>query len=214
MSITALSPATTVATPLPMRPSAHVSALFPPMSILRRLNLRRRIAISAAAVRQDAALWTPAPLSAIEPAAESLFHIAVDLSDSPDLAASHTRAGQYLQLKVGDSPKPTFLAIASPPTRGASPVFEFLVKSVSGSTAELLCRLRRGDLVELSSVMGVGFEVDRIQPPEKFPTVLIFATGSAIRFELETLFYRFDQIRRRHWVGFRSCNPIIKIMKL
>lgn len=60
-------------------------------------------------------------------------------------------------------------------------VFELLVKSVAGSTAELLCRLKRGDVVELSQAMGKGFEIDRIDPPEKYPTVLIFATGSGIR---------------------------------
>ncbi|CAN6549548.1 unnamed protein product [Malus baccata var. baccata] len=166
---------------------AHLSSPLHPMSILRRLNphhlkLRRhRFATVAAAVRQDTALWTPAPLSEIEPAAESLFHVRVDLSDAPDLASSHTRAGQYLQLRVPDESKPSFLAIASPPSLASTKgVFEFLVKSVAGSTAELLCGLKRGAVVELSQVMGKGFDVDRIEPPENYPTVLIFATGSGI----------------------------------
>ncbi|GLT34353.1 hypothetical protein SLA2020_088730 [Shorea laevis] len=159
------------------------------MSILRRLPLRhltrhhlrsRRFA-TLAAVRQDTTVWTPTPISLIEPAAESLFHISIDVSDSPDLAASHTLAGQYLQLRVPDVEKPSFLAIASPPSlataRGA---FEFLVKSVTGSTAELLCGLKKGDVVELSQVMGNGFNTDKIDPPDDYPTVLIFATGSGI----------------------------------
>ncbi|GKV42958.1 hypothetical protein SLEP1_g50306 [Rubroshorea leprosula] len=159
------------------------------MSILRRLPLRRltrhhlrsRRFATLAAVRQDTTVWTPTPISLIEPAAESLFHISIDVSDSPDLVSSHTRAGQYLQLRVPDVEKPSFLAIASPPSlataRGA---FEFLVKSVSGSTAELLCGLKKGDVVELSQVMGNGFNTDKIDPPEDYPTVLIFATGSGI----------------------------------
>ncbi|PON73718.1 Phenol hydroxylase reductase [Parasponia andersonii] len=159
------------------------------MSIVRHLTFRRhhphrrRLAslAVAAAVRQDTAVWTPAPLSVVEPAAESLFHVTVDLSDAPDLATSHSRAGQYLQLRVPASEKPSFLAIASPPGLAAAKgVFEFLVKSVAGSTAELLCGLKRGDVVELGPVMGNGFDVDRIQPPEDYPTVLIFATGSGI----------------------------------
>lgn len=95
---------------------------------------------------------------------------------------SHTKAGQYLQLKVPDSEKkPSFLAIASPPSLAAGRgVFEFLVKSVAGSTAELLCGLRKGDVVELSPVMGKGFDVDRISPPDNYQTVLIFATGAGI----------------------------------
>lgn len=174
---------------LPISPHAHRSPPLPPMSILRRLKLhrhqRRRFATLAAAavVRQDTTVWTQAPLSVVEPAADSLFHVAVDLSDSPDLASSHTRAGQYLQLRVPNAEKPSFLAIASPPSLVESGgAFEFLVKSVGGSTAELLCGLKRGDVVELSQVMGKGFDTDRIDPPEDYQTVLIFATGSGIRF--------------------------------
>ncbi|KAF5745222.1 fruit protein pKIW-like [Tripterygium wilfordii] len=172
-------------------PHAYCSPTLHSMSILRRLTprylssqshrFRRRVATVAAAVRQDTTIWTQAPLSEIEPVAESLFHVTIDVSDSPDVATSHTRAGQYIQLRIPDVAKPSFLAIASPPafsvTKGA---FEFLVKSISGSTAELLCGLNRGDVVELTQAMGNGFAIDQIEPPEKYPTVLIFATGSAI----------------------------------
>ncbi|KAH8500681.1 hypothetical protein H0E87_015782 [Populus deltoides] len=162
------------------------------MTVLRRLapnhlttHLRhhrmRRLATVAAAVWQDTTVWTQAPLSGIEPAAESLFHVRIDVLDSPDLAASHTRAGQYLQLRVPDVEKPSFLAIASPPSDAASKgAFDFLVKSVAGSTAELLCGLKRGDVVELSQAVGRGFDIEQIEPAEKYPTVLIFATGSGI----------------------------------
>ncbi|KAK7280393.1 hypothetical protein RJT34_25457 [Clitoria ternatea] len=173
---------------LTLHPHAHLSPSPLPMSILRRLSLnlrnhhhRRRLATVSAAVRQDSTVWTPAPLTEVEPAAESLFHVSIDVSDAPDLIASHTRAGQYLQVRVPDAPKPSFLAIASPPklasARGA---FEFLVKSIAGSTAEALCALKRGDVVELSQVMGNGFDISRIDPPGKFGTVFIFATGSGI----------------------------------
>jgi len=158
------------------------------MSTLRRLTLTlplsfpRRFSV-AAAVKQDTTVWTPTPISLVEPAAESLFHVAIDISDSPDLAASHTRPGQYLQLRVPQSPKPSFLAIASPPSFAATAgEFEFLVKSIAGSTAELLCALKKGDVIELSPVMGNGFDVDRISPPEEYQTVLMFATGSGIRY--------------------------------
>lgn len=183
-----------VTTSLSLSPHAHLSPSLPPMSILRRLNLHSHLnlrsrsrnhrlfrSLAVAAVRQDTTVWTQAPLTEIEPAAESLFHVTIDVSDAPDLAVSHTRPGQYLQLRVPEVEKPSFLAIASPPSfseaRGA---FEFLVKSVAGSTAELLCGLKKGDVVELSQVMGRGFDIDRVDPPESFPTLLIFATGSGI----------------------------------
>ncbi|CAM8881441.1 unnamed protein product [Rhodiola kirilowii] len=163
------------------------------MGIFRSLNLNlnrhlsRRLlnrpfnAVAAAAVKQDTNLWTRAPLVKVNPAAESLFHISVDVSESPELCASYTRAGQYLQLRIGDLPKPSYLAIASPPSLTAEKgVFEFLVKTVVGSTAEALCGLEKGDYVELTQVMGGGFDLDRISPPEEYPAVFIFATGSGI----------------------------------
>ncbi|XP_031120795.1 fruit protein pKIWI502-like isoform X2 [Ipomoea triloba] len=160
---------------------------------------RRLSVAAAAAVLPETAIWTPAPLLTVSPAARSLFHVAIDVSDSPELAVSHTRAGQYLQLRVPRVAKPSFLAIASPPSLAAARgVFEFLVKSVPGSTAELLCDLRRGDIVELSHIMGDGFDIDRISPPEKFQTVLIFAAGSGISVpeNLERMAY---QDRFKNW---------------
>ncbi|GFP84711.1 fruit protein pkiwi502 [Phtheirospermum japonicum] len=180
---------------IPTLSSSHAphrtqSLLHPPMTLakfqpLRHLprHLRRRgLSVSAAAVRQDTSLWTPAPLVKISSAAESLFNITIDVSESPELAGSYTKAGQYLQLRLQDpDSKPSFLAIASPPSIAASKgVFEFLIKSVAGSTAELLCGLQKGDVVELTSAMGKGFDIDQISPPENYQTVVIFATGSGI----------------------------------
>ncbi|KAL2904745.1 hypothetical protein RDABS01_003455 [Bienertia sinuspersici] len=174
--------------PLPqISPHAHPQLS---MSLLRtitslplhRSNRRLFSRISAAVRQPDTTLWTPSPISRIEPAAESLFHVSIDVSDSEVIASSHMRAGQYVQLKVPDSPKPSFLAIASPPSLASrTGELQFLVKSVAGSTAELLCSLTKGDVVELTPAMGNGFDVDQISPPHHFPTVLIFATGSGIR---------------------------------
>ncbi|KAK4479914.1 hypothetical protein RD792_015458, partial [Penstemon davidsonii] len=162
------------------------SFLHPPMTLsklqpIRHLVHRSNFTVSAASVRQDT-LWTPTPLLKISPAAESLFHVTIDVSESPELASSYTKSGQYLQLRVKEpNTKPSFLAIASPPNDAVSKgVFEFLVKSIAGSTAEVLCELQKGDVVELSTVMGKGFDLDQISPPEDYQTVLIFATGSGI----------------------------------
>lgn len=172
-------------------PHRTLSFLHPPMTLsklrpIRHLShhLRHRSLVVSAAVRQDTTIWTPSPLLRISPAAESLFSITIDVSESPDLAASYTKPGQYLQLRLLDpESKPSFLAIASPPSTAASEgVLEFLVKSVPGSTAELLCGLQKGDVVELTPAMGKGFDIDQISPPENYQTVLIFATGSGIRY--------------------------------
>ncbi|CAF1920465.1 unnamed protein product [Brassica napus] len=124
--------------------------------------------VTAAAVLQDASLWTQL-LSLIESAAESLFHISIEDYNSHDLVASYTR--------------PLFLAIASPPSFTASRgAFEFFF-------GEEYCWIYGGDslwveereTVELSAVMGSGFDMDRIDPPEEYPMVLIFVTESGLR---------------------------------
>ncbi|URE42857.1 fruit protein [Musa troglodytarum] len=177
--------ATTLAASCPSPPLLRPMSLLPRLRLGLSLPLRRRaLTAVAAAVRQDAATWTQAPLSLVAPASAdaSLFHVSVDVSDAPDLAVSYTLPGQYLQLRVPASEKPSFLAIASPPSFASSRgEFQFLVKRVPGSTADLLCELGRGDVVELSAVMGKGFQVERISPPDAFPAVLIFSTGSGIR---------------------------------
>nr|CAB3446640.1 unnamed protein product [Digitaria exilis] len=171
---------------LPLHPSHTSSAALPPMRALPILRGRlRRLTTAVHAVKQDAAVWTPAPVSAVGAATAdgSIFHVAVDLSDAADLADSYTSPGQYLQIRVpsggGEELKPAFMAVASPPGAGAR--FEFLVKSVPGTTAERLCGLRDGDVVELGAVMGKGFPLERITPADAAQTVLIFAAGTGIR---------------------------------
>eukprot|EP00897_Mesotaenium_endlicherianum_P003520 jgi/Mesen1/3196/ME000185S02337 len=124
-------------------------------------------------------LWTDAKIAETNKAAEQLFSITVDISSIPELKAGHTKAGQFVQMKINDS-KPAFLAIASPPKVAESGALEFLIKDVEGTTANLICRLSKGDKVEISQVMGKGFPVDRLTPPEEFPTVVLLATGSGI----------------------------------
>ncbi|KAK6134173.1 hypothetical protein DH2020_032085 [Rehmannia glutinosa] len=171
----------------------------------------RAIGVSAAAVRHDTTVWNPTRLIEVSPAAESLFRITIDVSQSPELAASYTTAGQYLQLRLREPHiRPTLLAISSPPSVAASKgVFEFLVKSIAGSTAELLCGLQKGDVVELSAAMGKGFAIDQISPPEKYQTVLIFATGSGIspiRSLIETGFSADKRADVRLYYGARNLN--------
>ncbi|KAL6566361.1 hypothetical protein OROGR_001976 [Orobanche gracilis] len=171
-------------------PQRVLSFFYPPMTLAKFKPIRqlsrhlrlRGLAVSAAAVRQDTTIWTPAPLLKVTPSSESLFNITIDVSESPELAGSYSKAGQYLQLRLRDpDSKPSFMAIASPPSIAESKgVFEFLVKSVAGSTAQLICGLQKGDIVELTPAMGKGFDIEQISPPENYLTVVIFATGSGI----------------------------------
>ncbi|XP_078177314.1 FAD/NAD(P)-binding oxidoreductase [Carex rostrata] len=185
----------------PFLPSLHFSKR--PLASISRFS--RRISVSASATT---ATWTPAPLSLVSPATSdsSVFHVVADLSSSPSLSTSYSAPGQYLQLKIsGSESKPAFMAIASPPTVEGR--FEFLVKRVPGSTAELICGLKEGDLVELGPVMGKGFPIERIKGPEATDTVFIFATGtgiSAIRSLIESDFPTNKKADVRLYYGARN----------
>lgn len=135
----------------------------------------------ARAMWKQEVLWTEAPIADIGFAAEQHFHLVLDISANRELRDGHTKPGQFVQVRIGDS-KPVFLAIASPPRLAATGSLEFLLKSVEGTTAGLLCSLQKGDKVELSQVMGNGFSVEQVSPAEHFPTILLFATGSGIRY--------------------------------
>ncbi|MCL7049475.1 hypothetical protein MKW94_016728, partial [Papaver nudicaule] len=133
---------------------------FRSMSFLRRHHRRTLNTAISACVRQDTAVWTPAPLKTLTKAAEDLYNITINVSDSPHLISFYTKPGQYIQVKLPEIEKPSFLAIAysSPKSSSSNGEFQFLVKSIEGSIAQLLCGLKKGDVVELSSVMGKGFD--------------------------------------------------------
>ncbi|KAL4179331.1 hypothetical protein AMTRI_Chr13g119520 [Amborella trichopoda] len=164
--------------------SSHAAFLMPRLSLLRRLSVPRhgRRLFAVAQQQQEQEQWSVAKLARICPAAESIFHLTMDISDAPSLGTSYTMPGQYLQARAASEPSPSvFLSIASPPALAAKEgVLEFLVKSVEGSAAGVLCAMREGEEVELSPVMGRGFNIPEIEPTPEFPSVFIFATGTGI----------------------------------
>lgn len=64
--------------------------------------------------------------------------------DVGKLAEGYKKAGQFVQVKVGDS-KPGFFAIASPPNSNSNGLLEVLIKDGGDrSTANLLCNVSQG----------------------------------------------------------------------
>ncbi|CAG9463970.1 unnamed protein product [Pedinophyceae sp. YPF-701] len=131
---------------------------------------RRRSIIAAA--WGDPVEWKPCKVVRSERAAQDLTSITLDVGER---SSGYTTAGQFLQLKVGDS-KPAFIAVASPP-RPSSEI-DLLIKS-QGGTSDLLCALQAGEEADGSAIMGKGFPVGAVSA-EDAPTVLLFATGSGI----------------------------------
>ncbi|PSR84967.1 Fruit protein like [Actinidia chinensis var. chinensis] len=170
---------------LSLHPSlSHESPHHRPVAFLRRRHHHRHRPLSvSASIRQDTTTWTPAPLSKVSCAGERLCYVNVDLAKSPDLVADFVTPGQYVQIRippalVNPPPSPAYFYIASPV--GPKSEFQFLVKSVPGKTAGVLCKLKKGDVVELSGIDGSGFDMDQLLPPEAYPTVLLFTTGYGI----------------------------------
>jgi len=125
--------------------------------------------------------WTPASVSAIVPATEdkSMFLITLDLSGAKDLVDTYTTPGQYLLTRVtSGAPAPDYFCISSAPHSGLQ--FDLLVRSVPGTSSELLCKLHAGDVVELGPVTGPGFAIQNINPPEATQTVFLFAVAEGI----------------------------------
>lgn len=109
-----------------------------------------------------------------EVAADNLQRLLVDIGPS---VADYLVPGQFIQAKVSNELKPGFFAIASPPDVKNNKI-ELLIKR-QGETAEALASATAGTAIQVSSVMGKGFKLDKI-PPTSFPNIYIFATGSGI----------------------------------
>lgn len=118
--------------------------------------------------------FTPAKVVATSREAEALQRIRVDLGG---LASNYTLAGQFIQAKASEDGKAGFYAIASAPDK-ENGIVDLLIKA-QGQTAEQVVATPAGGVLYVSPPMGKGFPIDRI-PPEQFPTVFLFATGSGI----------------------------------
>eukprot|EP00242_Pyramimonas_sp_CCMP2087_P000590 CAMPEP_0198233122 /NCGR_PEP_ID=MMETSP1445-20131203/116078_1 /TAXON_ID=36898 /ORGANISM="Pyramimonas sp., Strain CCMP2087" /LENGTH=321 /DNA_ID=CAMNT_0043913811 /DNA_START=103 /DNA_END=1068 /DNA_ORIENTATION=- len=103
-----------------------------------------------------------------------MSNLTIDVGE--EIVKGYTKPGQFVQVRLSETGKAAFLAIASAPGATKS-TLELLVKPVDGATAGDLCALEKGASVEVSPVMGKGFDLSSV-PDAK--TILIFATGSGI----------------------------------
>jgi len=116
--------------------------------------------------------WFDAPVKAIRPAADGLYHLQVDVAGTP-LAGTHALPGQFVKLTMGGLGE-GFFAIASPPDP-AGQVLDFLIKGGS-PLADALGKLSAGTPVQLTAPTGKGFPLDKARGRN----LLLFATGSGI----------------------------------
>lgn len=141
-----------------------------------RANVRRtafkRAPVSTRAGWNDFE-WTEVKVSGKSKNAE-MTNITIDVGE--DIVKGYTKPGQFVQVRLNEEGKAAFLAIASAPGTSTS-TLELLIKPVEGATAGDICALAEGASVEVSPVMGKGFDLSAV-PDAK--TILIFATGSGI----------------------------------
>ena len=133
---------------------------------VRSLHTCRRARVCASAA------WHAATVRSSERAGEGLRSLVLDVPGA--VARGFTTPGQYVQLRVSEEQKPSFIAIASPV--GGASTLELLIKAAPGTDA--LCALPAGGSLQLSDVQGKGFPVASWGSlPE---TIFIFATGSGV----------------------------------
>jgi len=118
--------------------------------------------------------WTPVKIT--EHYMESgMHHVTLDVGE--EIVKGYTKPGQFVQVCLTREHKSVFLAISSAPGTTTT-TLDLLIKPQPGSAADDLCHLSPGDTVEVSPVMGKGFDVNGEVPGAE--TILIFATGSGI----------------------------------
>lgn len=127
-------------------------------------------------------VWSSAKLTTSEVACKSESCVSLKLElENIESAEEYLIPGQYVQLRLDESTKPLFLAIASPPNKESNE-FEFLVKKTKGN--DWLTGASVGDALEISQVLGNGFPMAEGFDSLKydFPTqnVMLFAVGSGI----------------------------------
>ncbi|CAN6202893.1 unnamed protein product [Urochloa humidicola] len=165
---------------LPRPPRIHYpsSAVSSPLCAVP-FGRRRRSTTSACHAILSRDHSASVPVSAIGPANDdkSIFKLTLGLSQAPEFMAAYTTPGQSV---VASAPslgllRPAYMEIASAPHSG--PQFDLLVRSVPGTTAEQLCKLAVGDLVELGAITGSGIPVQDIKDAQ---TVLYFAVADGL----------------------------------
>ena len=161
----ALTMQSAVLAPLPFVPRCRLQQPGVRPRSASALRCRRaRVCASAA--------WHVAHVRSSERAAEGLRSLVLEVPG--EVARGFTTPGQYVQVRVTEEQKPSFIAIASP-VAGAD-ALELLIKASPGTDA--LCALPAGGSLQLSDVQGKGFPVASWGAlPE---TILVFATGSGV----------------------------------
>lgn len=167
------------------RPNSFVSA--PIRLVQPHRSYQNLLRIQPCASVQQQTLWNPVTIVENTETCEDHHYVVVNVGTTDQkgsLCDSYRIPGQYVQIRSSATTKPAFLAISSGPTIYG--YFEFLIKTAEA--VEWLCASQKGDIVEMSPIMGKGFpmsKLDQLTYPEtpehkKVKDILLFATGSGI----------------------------------
>jgi NAD(P)H-flavin reductase len=119
----------------------------------------------------------------------------VSFAPDPEIAATHTRPGQYVEVVAGA--ERGFFALAN---LVGAPVWELLVKSSGGASEALLASVP-GDPVDVSAALGAGFPDSALDAPE----LVVVVGGSAIAVAPPILARRRAHLATTHlYVGVRT----------
>lgn len=144
--------------------------------------------VMRASAKQMESEWNDVKVIENSEACENHRYVVIDVgttAETGSLCDSFRVPGMYVKMRQDENNKPGFFAISCAPN--IQGIFEFLIKETAQT--EWISKLKPGDKVHMSPVMGKGFPIkDRLSltpyppvPEGELPRdVLLFATGSGI----------------------------------
>lgn len=141
----------------------------------RQQGFRKSIMYTAKTDTSEQQDWNDATVLSTEDACPSGKSLLWRVQVSPKLFDSYQIPGQFVQLRIDDK-DPLFLAMCSAPGKEEN-VFEFLVKTTPN--IPWLPSVKSGMTVQLTKIMGSGFDLDQIVDEDNHNIIMCVA-GSGI----------------------------------
>lgn len=137
----------------------------------------RQTRLAPVALKQMDNEWNEVKVLENSVIAEDQHYLVVDVGTTDSVGSlcdAYRFPGMYVQIRSGEGAKPGFFALSCAPN--IQGVFEFLIKDVEGTA--WVQALKAGDSVQMSPVMGKGFNIG--EGLFEVKNVLCFATGTGI----------------------------------
>lgn len=122
--------------------------------------------------------WHVASVKSKKQVGKDRYQFLLDVGS--DVAKGYTVPGQFVQVRVQEDDKPAYIALANSPSESEETALVEMVIKTNDGTAGAICNLGEGDQLDVSAVMGKGFQVVERAPLDTCSHVYLIATGTGI----------------------------------